>query len=458
MNRRSDATKSGAPTKQAGSIGQVPSDRDIWSVEHGPTHDPEESRREVIIISYCCAPSQGSEAGAGWSWAKAASKVAHVTLITCPDEWRHDIEQEIAEENLAITPYWVNTPRWLRAVALGKISRTIEYCAWQAWASIAVRRLESDLPVDAVHHVTFASDSLPSALLASKAPVRVWGPVGGAGRSTVGLYRYLTLRGIVFEMVRGVSNRILRATSGRSVARHATLVAALNNDVRDYWRRVPTPVVVQSNTALDRSEISQARVIGASEDASSQRTALFVGRLIPLKGLRLAVRSLEHAPNWKLVVLGEGPDRKPATKLAERLGVADRIEFRGQVPRAEVLQALREADGLLFPSFHDSSGWAAGEASAQGCPVVCLDTGGPSLQAGRNAHVVPMSPERSLPRRIGHALQNLPHDSTPDDHLLADRIPALLETWYTGSVNASTCEGRPVVPVMDTPVSGPALD
>jgi glycosyltransferase involved in cell wall biosynthesis len=365
------------------------------------------------------------------------------------------MEQSIAEENLAITPYWVNTPRWVRAVVRGKISRTIEYCAWQAWASIAVHRLENDLAVDAVHHVTFASDSLPSALLASRAPVRVWGPVGGAGRSTVGLYRYLTPRGIVFEMVRGVANRVLRATSGRSVARHATLVAALNNDVRDYWRRVPTPVVVESNTALDRSEISRARVRGTSKATSGPQTALFVGRLIPLKGLQLAVRSLEYAPDWRLVVLGEGPDRKPATKLAERLGVADRIEFRGQVPRPEVLQAFRKADGLLFPSFHDSSPWAAGEATAQGCPVICLDTGGPSLQAGRNAHVVPMSPERSLPQRIGEALQNLADDSMPDDHLLADRIPALLESWYSGSVTASTRDCRPVVPATDAPVSSP---
>jgi glycosyltransferase involved in cell wall biosynthesis len=346
------------------------------------------------------------------------------------------MEKAIAEEDLAIAVHWLDTPAWLRPLVRGKIFGTINYCAWQAMASVMVRRLERRLPVDVVHHVTFASDSLPSALLASRAPIRVWGPVGGAGRSTVRLYRYLTPRGIVYEMVRGVSNWILRATSGRLVARHATLIAALNNDVRDHWRRGRTPVVVQSNTALDPSEIGSARPRRESLGVADHRSALFVGRLIPLKGLRLAVESLRYAPDWKLVVLGEGPDGVPASKLAARLGVADRIEFRGLVPRSDVLQALQTADCLLFTSLHDSSPWAVGEASAQGCPVICLDTGGPPLQAGRNAHVVPIAPERSLPRRIGESLQNLAGEGVPDDHLLADRIPALLETWYSGNVTA----------------------
>jgi glycosyltransferase involved in cell wall biosynthesis len=105
-----------------------------------------------------------------------------------------------------------------------------------------------------------------------------------------------------------------------------------------------------------------------------------------------------------------------------------------------VLRALRTADSLLFPSFHDSAGWAVGEAAVQGCPVICLDAGGPSLQAGRNAHVVPIAPESSLPRRIGECLQNLVGSGVPDEHLLADRIPALLEKWYSGTEAPSTRE------------------
>lgn len=388
-------------------------------------------QREIVIIAFCCAPSQGSEAGTGWGWAKAASKVGHVTLITPSNGWRRDIQQAIADEELAITPYWINTPEWLGVLLPGRILGTLRYFLWQALAGVAVRRLERHSTVDVVHHVSFSSDSLPSALLASRAPVRVWGPVGGVTRSTMGLYRYLTPWGVLGEVARDVANGILRATTGRWLASRATLILALNDDAREHWRRGRTPVVVESGTALERHEVGNGVPI-AAEDYSDHRTALFVGRLIPWKGLLLAVESLRYAPDWRLVVFGEGPDREPAARLATRLGLVSRVDFRGQVARNEVLKALRRVDCLLFPSFHEASGWVAGEASAQGCPVVCLDAGGSAHQAGRNAHVVPIVPERSLPQRIGERLQGLAGRGLPDDHLLADRIPVRLEEWYSG--------------------------
>lgn len=456
MTPRPNGRLSSFRAERGSSTGKRARESDLLSAEHDPPIILKASPQEVIIIAYCCAPSEGSEAGAGWSWAKAASEVAHVTLLTYSPEWRSEIEQAIAEQDLAITVHWVNTPDWLPpSLFQSKIALMAHYCAWQALAAKVVRELEGRMSVDVAHHVTFASDSLPSALLASRAPIRVWGPVGGSGRSTLGLYRYLTPRGVLSEVLRGGAQKLLHATTGRSVAQHATLIAALNNDVRDHWRRVPTPVVVQSNTALAHAEIGEARVTDHSADFSRQRTALFVGRLIPWKGLRLAIESLCYAPDWRLVILGEGPDKNPSKQLAAKLGVANRIEFRGQVPRSEVLKAMQIADGLLFTSFHDSAPWAVGEATAQGCPVICLDVGGPWLQAGRNAHVVPMVPHGSLPRRMGETLQNLAADGVPDDHLLADRLPALLQSWYSGNIAASRGSVLPVVPAEDTSISGP---
>jgi glycosyltransferase involved in cell wall biosynthesis len=40
------------------------------------------------------------------------------------------------------------------------------------------------------------------------------------------------------------------------------------------------------------------------------------------------------------------------------------------------------ADVLLFPSFHDSGGWVVAEALRVGCPVLCLDLGGPPNLVG----------------------------------------------------------------------------
>jgi glycosyltransferase involved in cell wall biosynthesis len=302
-----------------------------------------------------------------------------------------------------------------------------------------LRRYERHHQVDVVHHVSWASDSLPSGMLASKAPVRIWGPVGGCTRTTRGLHRYLTPKGTAGEIVRQVMNGSLRVTIGRLVGKRATLVVALNDDVERYWRRYSTPVVVESNTALSVEELRPSAPAGVpantrpAPDADGYRMAVFAGRLIPWKGLLLAVESLQHAPGWRLVVYGEGPERDRATDLAARLGVSDRLEFRGAVPRAEVFEAFRTADALLFPSFHDSAPWAVGEAATLGCPVICLDAGGPARQAGRNAHVVPIAPEDTLAERIGKRLNGLDGRGEPDDSLLASRLPSILDAWYRAS-------------------------
>jgi glycosyltransferase involved in cell wall biosynthesis len=41
---------------------------------------------------------------------------------------------------------------------------------------------------------------------------------------------------------------------------------------------------------------------------------------------------------------------------------------------------MAECDVMLFPSMHDSGGWASVEAMAAGRPLICLDLGGPALQ------------------------------------------------------------------------------
>jgi glycosyltransferase involved in cell wall biosynthesis len=411
-------------------------------------------RPKAIHLAYCCGPGEGSESGTGWNWAKLASEGADITLIASPN-YRENIDKAIAELELPITVHYVTGTSWADSVLSGKVQEGVAHLVWQTRAARLVRQIERQERIDVAHHVSFSSSSLPTALLASRAPVRVWGPVGGATRTPFRLYRYLTVRGMLGEVLRDVVNGTLRATSGTLVARHATLIIALNQDDERRFRRGPTPIVVETTPGV----LESALAFGPREPTNTEptgtdtpsphegpapfRVALFVARLLPWKGLLLSIRSLQYAPSWKLVVLGEGPDRPAAEKLAASLGVSDRIEFRGRVPRTEVLGAFRSADALLFPSFHDTAGWVAGEASAMGCPVVCLDAGGPALQAGHNACVVPMMPAATLPRRLGERLEGLGPRGEPDYRLLADRIPPLLREWYAGKTGAPASATKP---------------
>src|SRR6185503_12733867 len=112
-------------------------------------------------------------------------------------------------------------------------------------------------------------------------------------------------------------------------------------------------------------------------------TALYAGRLIPLKGVPLALEAIAILPSWRLVILGDGPEEGRLRREAQRLRIADRVEFRGMQTRDEVMRVMREeADVLVFPSFHDEGSLAVVEAVATGLPVVCLDRGGPPTLGG----------------------------------------------------------------------------
>jgi len=76
-------------------------------------------------------------------------------------------------------------------------------------------------------------------------------------------------------------------------------------------------------------------------------------------------------PNCVLVLVGDGPLRPEAEKLAERLGVAKQARFLGQQP--EPWPALQAADLFCFPSRHEGLPNVLPEAASCGLPVVASD-------------------------------------------------------------------------------------
>ena len=113
-------------------------------------------------------------------------------------------------------------------------------------------------------------------------------------------------------------------------------------------------------------------------------TALFVGRIQPLKGLEVAVRAVAESttPGLRLVVVGgasgvEGPpELARIQQLVAELGIADRVDFRPPQPHHHLSSWYRAADVVLVPSRSESFGLVALEAAACGIPVVAAAVGG----------------------------------------------------------------------------------
>ena len=209
----------------------------------------------------------------------------------------------------------------------------------------------------------------------------------------------------------------------------ADLMVAQNNDVAEVFRPYAREIVVQPNVAIRRFTAS-----GPYEPfgAPGVKTALFVGRLIPWKGVLLAISALARpeAADWELRIIGDGPDWGRAESLAWQLGVRDRVEFMGALPREDVLAAMFRADALLAPAIREAAGWAVTEALASGCPVVCVDRGGPAVIVGPGEGVtVPWRGD--VVGELARGLASLQGRITPVDRWGPDRLPDLLAEWYT---------------------------
>lgn len=139
--------------------------------------------------------------------------------------------------------------------------------------------------------------------------------------------------------------------------------------------------------------------------AGDRRTILAVGTVEPRKNLALLVRLLPRWPNARLVSVGpHTPYARECAALAQRLGVAERVELRGYVARDDVLQLYAAAAVAAVPSLYEGFGYAAAQALCAGLPCVVSDRSSlPEVVAG-DAEVVPVDDDERWASAVQSAL------------------------------------------------------
>lgn len=99
-------------------------------------------------------------------------------------------------------------------------------------------------------------------------------------------------------------------------------------------------------------------------------------RLVPEKGVDLLLRAAADLPGvWRLHIAGDGPALAQLRRLANKLGIADRVHFDGPIPSGSVPAYLRDLDVLVLtsrtmPNWKEQFGRVLVEAMASGVPVI----------------------------------------------------------------------------------------
>lgn len=105
-------------------------------------------------------------------------------------------------------------------------------------------------------------------------------------------------------------------------------------------------------------------------------TLLSVGNLLPVKGHELVIEALAQVPEATLLIAGDGPLRGTLERLAQRLGVADRVRFLGTLDREDLVAAYNAADVLVLASSREGMPNVVLESLACGTPVIATAVGG----------------------------------------------------------------------------------
>ena len=279
---------------------------------------------------------------------------------------------------------------------------------WHAWRQLRQRILSGEF--DLVLRLVPMTAVLPSpfAFFLRKRPTPfVIGPINGGLPFVEGFSQASAQK----EWISGLRGLYRFLPFARSTYRYAAAIIVASSRTfaefavyRDKLFFIPEPGIARSLCYDD----SRSPTPGAKLEL------IFVGGLIPCKACDLGLRAaapLLRNELARFTVLGDGPERDRLEQLTKTLGIEKTVSFCGWVSHAEVLDRLRSADVMVFPSVRDFGAGVVFEALATGAVPVVADFGGPGdIVHPEVGFKVPLTNESDFVAKMGGILTELAKD------------------------------------------------
>ncbi len=194
-----------------------------------------------------------------------------------------------------------------------------------------------------------------------------------------------------------------------------------------------------------KNEIAELRkdLGGKDDDVLLINTA----RLVHQKGADTTIRALAFLqPHIKLILVGDGDERKKLEDLVSKLGLTDRVVFTGQVDRTVVTKYRLASDIFVGPSRSEGLGHAFLSAMACHLPVITTQVGGIVdflFDKERNPDKEPTgwAVDVDSPKQIAKAVEYI-LSNKDEVRIITDRARKMVEEKYDWDVIARDMKER----------------
>lgn len=174
-------------------------------------------------------------------------------------------------------------------------------------------------------------------------------------------------------------SRKIASFSPLRICTRADLVISPSNAIRDQILRsvekanvevIPTGIPKISKPRIPKEELRHSLGLPANKVI-----LLVLSRLAREKNIEFIIKSMKYLDDrFVLVIGGTGPDENNLRVLAHRLGLGERIIFKGKIDHEKVSEYYSLADVFLFSSKTETQGLTLLEASYFGVPIVAVDS------------------------------------------------------------------------------------
>ena len=176
------------------------------------------------------------------------------------------------------------------------------------------------------------------------------------------------------------------AKNEEEAAKNATLIVTISQyslrKIKQFYNVEPAKIRVvpngvdpeRFNPAGDSEKIKHRLKIG------NRQCVLFVGRLIPRKGLDYLVEAaklvVKERSETLFIIVGNGPSKNKLVSDIDEAGLTNNFTFLGDVSEQDLPAVYRCADVFALPSIQEGQGIALLEAQASAKPVVAFNVSG----------------------------------------------------------------------------------